>query len=155
MNFNYVNTEKNKKKIYNILIVDDDNETAQNFKLILSFRGHNVYVVNDGLKCITQCKEKIFDIIFLDYHMEELDGAQVAQLVKDDKKRTLIFAYTGDSSTKAINEFKEAGMNGAIVKPIDIKNIEMLMTKLENSINLDDKTIKIIAKKTCNSIIIF
>lgn len=153
-----VSHTENRRKIFNILIADDDTNIANNLKSLLNYRGHNVFVVEDGIGCISKCKdtETYFDIVFLDYHMEGLDGAQVAEIVKDDgRRKTLVFAYTGDNSDKALREFKSVGMDGAIIKPIDIKGINMLMNKLENSSILDKIAINNISRKTDQSILIF
>lgn len=144
-----------KRKTFSILIVDDDIDVANNLKTLLELRGHNVTVVDDGLRCITHCKERHYDIVFMDYHMEGLDGAQVTHILKNDRKKSLIFAYTGDDSQKAINDFKQVGMDGAIIKPIDIHNIEFLMSKLELLSILDTSMVKNITKKSCRSILIF
>ena len=156
----YMTEERNqiKRKIFNILIVDDDVDVADNLKQLLELRGHLVTVVDDGMRCITHCKDKErhYDIVFMDYHMEGLDGAQVTEIVKDGNPcKTLIFAYTGDDSTKAINDFKQVGMDGAIIKPFDISSIEFMMSRLELSIVLDATIIKNIIKKSCRSILIF
>lgn len=155
----YVVKEKSllKRKIFNILVVDDDIDVADSLKTLLKSRGHNVTVVDDGLRCISHCKDKkkFYDIVFIDYHMEGLDGAQVTEIVKDDNKKSLIFAYTGDDSQKAINDFKQVGMDGAIIKPIDINSIELLMSKLELLSFLDNSIIRNITKKSCRSILIF
>ena len=152
-----VSHAENRRKIFNILIADDDTNIASNLQSLLNLRGHIVNIVDDGIGCISKCKntENFFDIVFLDYHMDGLDGAQVAEIVKDDGKKTLVFAYTGDNSDKALNEFKIAGMDGAIIKPIDIKGIDMLMNKLENSSHIDKTTINSLSRKTERSILIF
>jgi len=155
----YKVTEKNqlRRKIFNILIVDDDVDVAENLQKLLELRGHNITIVDDGLRCITHCKDKdkYYDIIFLDYHMDGLDGAEVADIVKQDGKKTLIFAYTGDSSQRALNDFKEVGMDAVIIKPIDIKSIDLLMTKLEQTQILNSSVIKNITKKSSRSILFF
>ena len=146
-----------KRKTFSILIVDDDTDIADNLKNILELRGHIVTIVDDGLRCITHCKDKKkhYDIVFMDYHMDGLDGAQVTEFIKNDKKKSLIFAYTGDDSQRAINDFKHVGMDGAIIKPIDIQSIELLMSKLELSTDLDITIIKHITQKSSRSILIF
>lgn len=143
-----------KRKLLNILIVDDDIETAENFKTILEFRGHNIKIVDDGLRCITRCmdKEQKYDIVFLDYHMEGLDGAKVAQIVKTHNPSTLIFAYTGDNSEEAINEFRLAKMAGVIIKPMNIKNIELLISKIEVGETLNNN---LFSRRGHKSVIIF
>lgn len=152
-----VETCETKKKVFSILIVDDDVDIAENLKILLQMRGHNIIVVDDGVRCIGHCKDrsKHYDIIFLDYHMEGLDGAQVAEIVKDGYKKTIIFAYTGDSSQSALDDFKSVGMDGVIIKPIDITGIDILMTNLEKSNFLDKHTIKTISRKSDKSILIF
>ncbi|AYV81788.1 MAG: hybrid sensor histidine kinase/response regulator, partial [Harvfovirus sp.] len=146
-----------RRKTFSILIVDDDVDVAENLKILLELRGHNIVIVDDGMRCITHCKdrERHYDIVFMDYHMEGLDGAQVTDIVKSDEKKTLIFAYTGDSSQKAIDDFKQVGMDGAIIKPIDVMSIEMLMTRLEHACILDQSVIKNITRKSSNSILFF
>jgi len=146
------------RKVFNILIVDDDEVIAKNLKEVLSMRGHNVYIFEDGLRCISHFQNNDvikYDIVFMDYHMDGLDGAQVAEIVKENKANTIIFAYTGDDSTKAINDFKNVGMNGVIIKPFDISCIDMLMNKLESCDKLDSVSIKMITKKSLKSILIF
>ena len=157
-NYNFSkNKSFNKRKTFNILIADDDLDVANNLKTILELRGHNVVVVDDGVRCITHCKDKArhYDILFLDYHMQHMDGTETTEFIKSDKKKTLIFAYTGDSSQQAIENFKQAGMTGAIIKPIDINGIELLMSKMESLNTLDTSTIKMITKKSSRSILIF
>ena len=146
-----------KRKTFNILIVDDDLDVADNLKKLLELRGHNITIVDDGPRCITHCKdkEKQYNMVFIDYHMEGLDGAQVAEIVKCGSKSPLIFAYTGDNSLKAINDFRQVGMDGAIIKPIDIQSIQMLMGKLEQNLVLDRSMIKSLSRKSSRSILIF
>ena len=147
--------QETRRKSFRILIVDDDQNIANSLSTLLNFRGHNVTYVDDGAQCIARCQDDKYDIVFLDYHMEGLDGAQAAEIVKDNAKKTLVFAYTGDSSDKAISDFKTVGMDGVIVKPVDSASMDMLMNKIENSTCLDKATITSIARKSSRSILIF
>lgn len=141
-----INCNMHKKRILNILIADDDIEVASLLKQILEMRGHNVIVVDDGARCITQCFANKFDLIFIDYHMNGLNGTDVTSIVKNNSQypdsNTLIFAYTGDNSKAALQEFKVCGMNGAIVKPIDLKSLSILLRNIETRIYLDSEIIK-------------
>lgn len=162
----YLDISRNKyqprRKTFSILIVDDDIDVAQNLKAFLELRGHNVVTVDDGLRCITHCKDRSrhYDIVFMDYHMEGLDGAQVTDIVRgrgseEAQRKTIIFAYTGDCSREALDDFKDVGMDGAIIKPVDIAGIEILMSKLEYSDALDETVIRTIKRKSANSILLF
>src|SRR5271156_2220316 len=94
-----------------ILIVDDDELPRESLKDIIKVREHNVTTLDEGLKCVNRCYEKKYDIIFMDYHIkdmdDELNGVDITKLVKECfDNETMVYAYTGDSSTEAIKTFK-------------------------------------------------
>jgi CheY-like chemotaxis protein len=149
-------TDTTHKKKMNILIVDDDLDGAECLKEILEYRGHNVKIIDDASRCITLCQNNKYDIVFMDYHMEGLDGAEVTMILKDQKiGKTIIFAYTGDSSKNAIGLFKGVGMTGAIIKPVDLNSFEMLLNNLEDHYLFSQQTAMQIAKKSNRTILIF
>ena len=99
----------NSKKL-NILIVDDDIISAELFKDILESYGHSVKTLDEGVKCLSNCMKNKYDIIFLDYHIGDIDGVELADCLKDVlKSEAIIYAYTGDNSTLALKKFKEIG----------------------------------------------
>jgi CheY-like chemotaxis protein len=144
------------KKKMNILIVDDDLNGAECLKEILEYRGHNVQIIDDATRCITLCQNNKYDIVFIDYHMEGLDGTELTMILQDQKiGKTIIFAYTGDSSKDAIGLFKATGMAGAIIKPFDMSCFEMLLNYLEDHYFFSQQTAIQIAKKSNRTILIF
>ena len=150
MSYGYNLSRKSK---LNILVVDDDETSLELFKDILAFRGHNVTAVNEGVRCISSLQNNYYDIIFLDYHIGDIDGVELADCIKDVfKHQSLIFAYTGDSSSNAIDRFKFIGMNGVLIKPLNIELIDSIMNTIEkNNKNIENK-LKVIND---DSIIIF
>jgi len=136
------------KKKLNILIVDDDIISAELFKEYLSLRGHNVVNINEGVKCISTCLNNTYDIIFLDYHIGDIDGVELADCLKDVlNSKAIIYAYTGDNSSIALKKFKDIGMKGAIIKPLDLKSINNILNNIED---LNNNLIK-----KSNSLILF
>ncbi len=139
----------NKRIKLNILIVDDDENASELFKEMLELRGHNVVTLNEGVRCISNIQTQKYDLIFLDYHIGDIDGVDLADFIKDIfKSNALIFAYTGDNSSSAVTKFKETGMNGALIKPIDCDLIDKIMNLIEtsNKINTDLINQEIIGK---------
>ena len=116
-----------KVKKLNLLIVDDDDNARASLEEILKIRGHNVTSLDEGMKCVNRCSDNKFDIIFMDYHINDidheigkLDGTDVAVMVRDCfDVNSLIYAYTGDNTDNAIKQFKSNNMRGAFIKPID------------------------------------
>jgi CheY-like chemotaxis protein len=140
--------------------VDDDLDAGNMLKQLLEFRGHHVTVIDEGSRCITHCNLFRYNIIFMDYHMQGLDGAQVTDIVKKNNLDcfdcpTLIFAYTGDNSKKAIETFRKVGMDGVIIKTVSVADFEILVMNLEWRLKLDKKINEYITKKTKGEIIFF
>jgi len=135
-------------KHYNILIVDDDHNIANIFKDILVYRGHKVTIITESISCLGKCQDTYYDIIFMDFHMENLNGVELTDIIRDVyKNKSLVFAFTGDDSRSALNLFKENGMDGALIKPIDIEIVSNLMNSLEVKHNIDKRAIKMLDTK--------
>jgi len=153
------NREYSRTKRLNILIVDDDQQSSKLFKELLETRGHNVSSISDEGQCISTClknNKNNFDVIFLDYHLESINGVELADIIKDSfKSSSIMFAYTGDFSNDALNKFKNIGMNGVIIKPINPELINQVMGHIEQNGNIDSVFVKRIAKTNQDSLIFF
>ena len=135
--------KKNKidKKKLNILIVDDDNSSSELLKYLISARGHNVTIVDEGMICVNRCSENSFDLIFMDYHIGDLDGEltgmDITKMIREYFDTTsIIYAYTGDDTTATLNEIKNTGINGIFIKPIEPTFLNEFFSIIEK--NIDD-----------------
>jgi two-component system, sensor histidine kinase len=133
---------RNTIKKLNFLIVDDDQSSRESLRDMLKTRGHNVTTLDEGMKCVNRCSEHKYDIIFMDYHMDdlgddlgEINGTTVTKIVRDcfDVKCD-VYAYTGDNSLDAIKQFKENNMKGVFVKPVDPSLITEFLKIIEKNI---------------------
>jgi len=146
-------TKKIKKKNLNILIVDDDEECGECLKIILENDDHNVTIADEGAKCISLCQQNIFDVVFMDYHLEGIDGAHITQILKENiSNHSMILAYTGDDSKLALNNFKNVGMDGVMIKPINAEHVSKLVKYIEEC-NGEFNLVSKLVKKHKNTII--
>ena len=146
----------NKPKIFSILIVDDDIDFCKKFKKNLEIRGHSVIILTEGMIYVSKCINNHFDLIFMDFHIKDIDGDKVTTIKEDFNNRSIIFAYTGDKSDQAIESFKKNSMNGVIIKPLDMDLFNNIMSILEKDIkNIDRKSLERLSKKSKGNIIIF
>lgn len=135
---------------FKILVVDDDICVAETFGEVLSSRGHTITVVTEAIDCINKCQNNHYDIIFMDFHLkddkmayDETNGAEVTDLLKTVcSVNCIVFAITGDDSNEAIQKFKQVGMDGALIKPLDVDIIYKLMNCLELRNEVDKRVIK-------------
>lgn len=68
----------------NILLVDDEKETATVFETGLTTAGHKVTIAVDGKTALVAVKSQQFDIILLDQMMTDMSGNDVLKTLKAD-----------------------------------------------------------------------
>jgi CheY-like chemotaxis protein len=96
------------------------------------------------MKCVNRCSEKKFDIILMDYHINdlnsELTGIDIIEIIRECFDiNALIYAYTGDDSIYATEKFKNNNIDGAFIKPIEPSMINEFLTIIEK--NIDDRVL--------------
>ncbi len=114
-----------------ILLVED-NEINQEIAVeLLTRKGMNVTIANDGQEAVDILKEQLFDLVLMDIQMPVMDGYQAStEIRKRLTKETLpIVAMTAH----AMNDDKEhcflAGMNGHLAKPIEPDALYQILNK--------------------------
>ena len=74
---------------------------------------------------IKSASEGYYDLVFMDIHMPEMNGLDATKAIRamDDPWASSIpiIAMTADAFSENVTECLNAGMNGHIAKPIDIK----------------------------------
>jgi two-component system cell cycle response regulator DivK len=108
-----------------ILIVEDEPRNLKLLHDLLQRFGYEILEAPDGELGVKLAGEKIPDMILMDIMMPKMDGLEATRIIKADEKTKYIpiialtsYAMKGDRE-KTI----EAGCDGYIAKPIDIKEV--------------------------------
>ena len=114
------NERKGKPTTRRVLFVDDDQEALDALKTtLLGMRaGWDMTFVTSGKAAIRKYEEGEFDVIVTDMHMPEMNGFELASVLRCDP-RTAGVPIIGISSAvlpEAIERGKQAGLNGCIAK---------------------------------------
>lgn len=95
---------------------------------ILAEKAIEVVVAGDGKAGLEQFVESApgyFDAILMDVHMPLMDGYEATRRIrlfeKKDAHRIPIIAMTADAFADDVQKALDAGMNGHIAKPIDLR----------------------------------
>lgn len=107
----------------NILIVEDDELTAEFIKRVLEKDKHFVRVINDGEKGFNKAKTFTFDAIILDILLPSKDGLSICRDLRRLKLGTpiLILSSHSDESTKVSG--LDAGADDYLVKPFNHREL--------------------------------
>lgn len=82
------------KKPVRILLVDDDLRNSILLKRFIEAEGYEVIYANNGRVGLEMYRETHPDLILLDINMPELDGFEMARIIRQNDKRVIIFFLT-------------------------------------------------------------
>lgn len=74
------------------------------------------------------------DLIFLDIHMEPMDGFAMLQAIRQNETYgdTKVIALTASVMNEEVKLLKEAGFDGVIAKPLDFDTFPSVMQRILN-----------------------
>ncbi len=81
-------------KAIKILLVDDDLKNSMLLKRFIETEGYEVIYANNGKVGLEMYREVHPDLILLDINMPELDGFEMAKIIRQNDKRVIIFFLT-------------------------------------------------------------
>ncbi|MCP4154150.1 MAG: diguanylate cyclase [bacterium] len=119
-----------KKGKVNILIVDDRQENLIALEAILESTDLDIIKAKSGNEALTLLLEYDFALILLDVQMPDMDGFEVAQLMKENEKTKyipIIFLTAISKEKKYVFRGYETGAVDYLFKPIEI---EILKSKV-------------------------
>ncbi|MHA7815307.1 MAG: hybrid sensor histidine kinase/response regulator [Pseudohaliea sp.] len=137
-----------------VLVVEDVKINQEIAKSMLDLLGASVTVANNGREALESLSIEMFDIVFMDCQMPEMDGFEAAQAIRsfeedNGEQRTPVIALTagGEKSEKA--RAIEAGMDDYINKPFTLQEIRGCMQRFLTS--PDGSSLQIDVKQVARS----
>jgi CheY-like chemotaxis protein len=112
-----------------ILVVDDDKNLANTFKLVLQSVGFSVDTAITGLQALYKANRKVYDLIILDINLPDMLGDEVAEKIRETQVNTKIIMITGYSSFKDEVNGKKLGIKEVLMKPIPPEDLVKITKK--------------------------
>ncbi|MDX2077895.1 MAG: response regulator [bacterium] len=119
-----------------VLYVEDDPMSREVMKLLLTRRMKfdHVYILEDSTDFMTHLLALPHkpDIIFLDIHMEPMDGFGMLELIRahPDYVKTPVVALTASVMNEEVTLLRTKGFDGALAKPVDQRNFPDILKRL-------------------------
>lgn len=119
------------------VLIAEDSSVIQNLtKKILQIQNYQIFSAKNGVQVLEMLENEYFDIILMDINMPKMDGMECARQIrqlKDDKKsRIPIVAITGNAMNYSMDDFKNAGINEYLQKPLNFDNLVDTVKNLTN-----------------------
>ena len=116
-----------------VLVVDDSAAIRQSITYVLQQGGYEVVEAKDGMDGLSVLEGMdSADLIITDVNMPNLDGISFIRKVRENAKYkfTPIIVLTTESQGAKMNEGKEAGATGWIVKPFSADKLLGVVKKV-------------------------
>jgi signal transduction histidine kinase/CheY-like chemotaxis protein len=114
-----------------VLVVDDMEPNLYVAKGLLAPYGVSMETASSGREAIEKIKDgQIYDVIFMDHYMPEMDGMEAVTIIRDLGYKKPIIALTANALVGQAKVFLENGFDGFISKPIDTRQIDSTLNKL-------------------------
>ncbi len=112
-----------------VLLIDDNADAAFMMQALLSAYGYTVEAANSGREGLALAQTFRPHVIFLDLGMPEMDGYEVARVLRSTPPLDEVFllALTGWNDEKTRAAVIAAGFDRHLVKPPDFERIAALL----------------------------
>ena len=122
-----------------LLIVDDDENLVNTFKLILENTGFNVDVAYSGQRALNLLDQKAFDLVILDINLPDMLGYNIVEEMEMNGSPIEYIFITGYTALKTDLELKNEKRE-VLLKPITPERLIEVTTKYTSQISMKSNT---------------
>jgi DNA-binding NtrC family response regulator len=116
-------------KRLNVMLVDDEEIVCKRLKPAIEKMGCDVEAYLNPVEALKRIDEKVFDIVVTDVRMDEVDGLQMLDHVKQKSANTAVIVITGYAMVALAREAMAKGAFDFISKPFKPDDIRRVILK--------------------------
>lgn len=109
-----------------VLVVDDESMVRSVITKLLTLRGHTVHEASSGTEALAMIEAIQPDIMFTDYGMPEMSGAELATTVRNRAPSLPIVLISGDTETDDATPVVDASID----KPFKLNDLQTVIQAL-------------------------
>jgi len=117
---------------YRILLIEDNQLTAESTQLLLSHDGYDVRMARNGPMALEAARAFRPQIVLCDIGLPGMDGYQVVRSIRQDEalSSSYVIAMTGYGRDEDQRQAREAGFDLHMTKPIDYENLRRTLASV-------------------------
>lgn len=129
--------QENESKPYKIMAVDDDPGILDSLKIVLRRSGYTIECYQNPLEAIGVLKENSYDLLLLDFIMDELHGDKVVEEIRKFDTNLYILLLTGHKDlAPPLETLKQLAIQGYCEKS---DNLDQLLLLVESALKSVDQ----------------
>lgn len=113
-----------------ILVVDDNQDSAESLVILLRTAGHEVHTASDGLEAVDLAVALCPDVVLLDIGLPKLNGYEAARRIREQlrsRQPMLLVALTGWGQEEDRRRSTAAGFDHHLTKPVEFSTLKKLI----------------------------
>ncbi|MDF3027317.1 MAG: putative two component, sigma54 specific, transcriptional regulator [Fluviicola sp.] len=123
-----------------ILIIDDERAIRRALREILEFEDFQVDEAENGVEGLEKAKNTLYDIIFCDIKMPQMDGMEVLDALIAQKIETPVIMISGHGNIETAVDAIKKGAFDFIEKPLDLNRILVTIRNAKDRVVLVEET---------------
>ena len=112
-----------------VLVVDDEESVVVTIKAILQLDGYNVATTMSGAEARAMVRETEYDLVLTDLRLEDGDGLDVLNAVRESYPETVTIMLTGYASLESAIQALRAGAYDYLVKPSEVEELRSTVAR--------------------------
>ena len=121
-----------------ILVLDDEKIVGERLQASLEKEGHTLEIFINPVSALNRIREKIFDVVITDIRMDDVDGIQILEEVREKSQKTKVIMITGYATLEVARESLTKGAFDFIAKPFKLKEIRGAIQKAEDALQAEE-----------------
>lgn len=123
-----------------ILIIDDERAIRRALREILEFEGFEVDEAEQGKEGVEKATNKLYDVIFCDIKMPQMDGMEVLSALNSAKVEAPVIMISGHGNIDTAVQAIKSGAFDFIEKPLDLNRILVTLRNAKDRTVLVEET---------------
>jgi CheY-like chemotaxis protein len=112
-----------------VLIIEDNRDAREMFRMMLELAGHEVLEAEEGLAGLELLKATRPDVAVIDVGLPGLNGYEIARRFREepDSEGVMLVALTGYGTPEAVERSRLAGFHHHLIKPVNAEALQGIM----------------------------
>ena len=122
------------KKIESILYVEDEKNVQHELSDFLAMYCKTLHIADNGIEGLTNFKEFSPSLVISDIKMPKMNGLEMVRKIYDENPDVFVIFTTAFSDILYLQEALELQVDGYLLKPIDLDQLDRKIDKITNQL---------------------